>query len=109
MSSEVEFLIKLRDAAAMILDASEGRLEALAPTQGKTSDSLPDMSMIAWKNAIGSRGGFEVAEVTSNKDSMSFKQLQQVLREHNRGMTISGYFVWLFSDSSGSIGRKRKA
>lgn len=37
MSSEIEFLVKLRDAAAMIMDSCEGRLEALAPAEMKTS------------------------------------------------------------------------
>jgi len=106
--SEFDFLVKLRDAAAMILDGCEGRLEALAPAEAKPTDNLPDMKMIIWKSAVGDKGPFEVAEAISNKQNMPFKQLQQSLREHNGRMSISGYFVWAFSDSSGNIGRKRK-
>lgn len=71
-------------------------------------DTIPDLSMIVWKNAIGDRGPFEVAERDSNKNNASFSRLTEYLNLHDGKATISTYFVWKFSDSSGSVGRKGK-
>lgn len=90
----------------MIADAAQERLEKLGP-KGQ-QDIPPDLSMVIWKDAIGERGPFQVAEAKANANNPSFSRLMEYLNGHEGKATISGYFAWRFTDTSGSIGRKLK-
>lgn len=103
MSEEVEVLLKIGNRFY------EGKLHPQKVGEHiEIQNNIPDLSMIVWKNAIGDRGPFEVAERVPNKNNASFSRLTEYLSLHDGKATISTYFVWKFSDSSGSIGRKPK-
>lgn len=103
--SEAVYLTKTRDAYAMLLDATQERLEALAVKTGKV-DNMPDMSQVIWRETIGPHGKYELAEKTSNTENPGFRILAEYLRAHQNKVTIEGYFLWVFDN--GDIGRKPK-
>lgn len=98
MSSEVKFLVKLRDAAAMILDATEERLSELGPAE------TIDLAKIAWTNAEGNKGPYQKSEDVNNPE---FKRLLKALGEHKGSMTIGQDFLWTFQNGT-TIGRKKR-
>lgn len=102
--SEVDFLVKVRDAAAIVLDACQERLEKLGPKA--SGDRVPDLSQIIWKQTTGPKGAFEVAEAKTNEKNVAFNDLIAYLQAHDGKATIEGFFAWKFTDSSGSVGRK---
>jgi hypothetical protein len=82
----------------------KGRLH---PQQTNRAEDLPpDLSSIVWKPTAGPRGPFEIAESKTNAQVQAFTRLIQYLNNHQGRATVSGYFVWKFGDTSGSIGRK---
>jgi len=108
MSSEVDFLVKVRDAAAMVMDACETRLETLRPKGNRPSsgDLPPDLSMISWKATTGPKGPFEIAERAPNANNAAFARLTEYLNSHDGKAQAEGFFLWSFTDGTGSIGRK---
>jgi hypothetical protein len=103
--SEVDFLVKLRDGATMIADAAQERLEKLGP-RGIVTDQIPDLNQVVWKPSTGPKGAFDLAEAKTNENCAAFKDLVSYLAAHAGKATIQGFFVWKFTDSSGSVGRK---
>lgn len=99
-TAKLDALIKIRDGILELIDTFK---------PAGIQDDIPDLSMIIWKNAVGDKGPFEVAERDSNKNIMNFARLGEYLNRHEGKATISGYFCWKFTDSSGSIGRKLKS
>jgi len=105
--SEVDFLVKLRDAACMVHDACEERLQTFGPPgvkdekAGKNADI--DMLKIPWVAATGSKGAYESADDPSN---LEFQKLSTILGEHKGKMRIGPYFVWQFTNAT-KIGRKK--
>jgi len=106
--SEVDFLVKLRDAACIIKDACEARLDDLAPKGVKSfsepCDLIPSMEGVMFKPTVGPSGAYEKAEPDPSNPAYSL--LLKALGEHHGKMTADGYFVWVFVDQS--IGRKKK-
>jgi hypothetical protein len=94
----------------MAADSINDYLETLGPKEnrGSPGDVPPDLSMIIWKASRGPRGPFEIAEFKANANNASFARLTEYLTSHNRKATVSNFFVWKFTDGSGSIGRKVK-
>jgi hypothetical protein len=92
----------------MLIDACETRLETLGPKGNRPSsgDVPPDLSMIIWKATTGPKGPFEIAESKANANNAPFARLTEYLNSHDKKATVSGFFVWAFTDGSGSIGRK---
>jgi hypothetical protein len=89
----------------MISDACEEQIEKMAP-KGTKQDMPPDLSMIVWKSTTGPKGPFEIAESKANANNASFARLTEYLNGHEGKATVSGFFLWKFTDSSKSIGRK---
>lgn len=73
------------------------------------TNHMPDMTGIIWLPKIGARGSFELADGKANVNNAPFQRLTAYLKSHDGKATIDSYFVWLFTDGSGSIGRKQKA
>jgi hypothetical protein len=110
MSSEVEFLVKLRDAAAMILDGCESRLESLAPAGVRQASATAqkkdyDIEKIQWQDAKGDKGPFQKS---ADVNSLDHKQLLKDVQAHKGKMTVQGWFVWVFQDGS-TLGRKKRS
>ena len=102
MTKEVDFLVKLRDAAAIVLDAANERLESLAPPGAGPSTSY-DLSKIKWEPKTGPRGPYEMTSDTNNPD---YKLLLEDLRVHKDKFRKDQFFIWIFEDGK-QIGRKR--
>jgi len=69
MSAEVEFIIKLRDAAAMILDGCESRLEVLAPAEVRQASAVKEETFLTlkWVDQKGEKlGQYETADKKDN-------------------------------------------
>jgi hypothetical protein len=103
--SDVDLLVKVRDACTLIADACQEKLEKMAP-KGTQQDVPPDLAMVIWKPTTGPKGVFEIAESKTNANNAAFDRLNSYLEAHNGKAQVSGYFLWKFGDSSGSIGRK---
>jgi len=63
--SEVDFLVKVRDGAALILDACQERLEKLMPTP---SEPVWSAEKIVWRPSEGDKGPFEKCTDFQNKE-----------------------------------------
>lgn len=96
-SARLDALIKIRDGLVELIDSYKPK---------GIEDNIPDLSMILWKDAVGDRGPFQVAEVKSNANNAAFERLNSYLQAHSGKATVSGFFLWKFTDGSGSIGRK---
>lgn len=100
-----EFLIKLRDAAAMIVDAANQELEKLTPPELKNWDP----QKIKWVEAEGSKGPYQryPAQDEKAESTEDYRNLLADLRDHGDKLARGGFFYWLFQDG-GTIGRKRR-
>jgi hypothetical protein len=104
--SEVDFLVKLRDAACMIKDACDERLEKMAPAGvQKGAPKNYDIEKIAWQDAAGDKGPFQK---TQDVNSADYKALLEDVQAHKGKMTVSGWFVWVFQDGT-TLGRKKRS
>lgn len=97
MSEEIEIVLTFGD------HVYKGKLMRQA-TSARVTDAPPDLTKSRWKHVIGEHGPFDIAEKDPNNPG--FQQLQAYLDCHNGKAQINGFFVWHFTDGSGSIGRK---
>jgi hypothetical protein len=104
LDKEVDFLVKLRDAACLIKDACEEQLEKMAPPGASPTGSSYDVNKIQWQTAQGTKGPYEK---TDGDNSPDYKALLQDLKSHKGKMNIGGSFYWLFENGS-TIGRKSR-
>jgi hypothetical protein len=97
----VDFLVKLRDGANMIVDACEEYLETMRPkeTRGWTWDPFK----ISWDKKGGAHGPYEKC---SGGDH-DYKALIEDLKAHQGKLLRDGVFYWLFVDQI-SVGRKER-
>ena len=101
MAGQVDFLIKLRDGLALILDATTEYLETLAPLGASPTGPSYDVAKIAGVRTEGPRGIYE--KITDNGPDA--EALRKDLVAHKGKLTIDGAFYWLFEDQR-TIGRK---
>ena len=107
--STVDFLVKLRDAAQMIVEACEEYLAGLAPPEAR-EEQKPEREWswnpqsVTWKRAEGPAGPYERARMPDNGN---FQLLVRDLRAHGGKLTREGIFYWLFSDGQ-TVGRKKR-
>jgi len=99
--SNVDFLVKLRDAAHLIVDACEEQLEKMVPSETKSSWN-PER--IKWQQTEGSSGPYERSE---DVNSIDFKNMLKELQEHQGKLSRNGYFYWTFQNGS-TVGRKKR-
>jgi len=96
----VDFVIKLRDAAALVLDVCTEELERLAPVEVRAIN----LEKIQWDKASGEHGEYERSDDINNAE---YKRLLQVLGEHKGKMQVGEFFVWAFQNQS-TIGKKKR-
>jgi hypothetical protein len=101
---DVEFYVKLRDAAALILDACNDKLEGMAPPGTSPTGPSYDVKKIAWQQAQGTKGPYERTEGDNAPD---YQALLKDLQAHKGKMNIGGAFYWLFENQT-TIGRTVK-
>jgi hypothetical protein len=68
-------------------------------TPTKVSPTAP----INWKDRVGPKGAFQIADIKEHEGNQEFEELKQRI---GQGMIHEGFFYWLFTD--GSIARKVK-
>jgi hypothetical protein len=103
--AEVDFLVKVRDATAMLKDACEERLEKLAPPGCERAQGGQwDPAKIKWMQTEGSNGRYEKSEDVNSSD---FKAMLKDLAEHQGKLSRDGLFYWKF-DGKDIVGRKKR-
>ncbi|MFQ6076042.1 MAG: hypothetical protein ACE5Z5_07910 [Candidatus Bathyarchaeia archaeon] len=103
----VEFLVKLRDAAQMIVDACEDYLTTIAPAEAR---GLGDFDMLAWTKKSGPKGDYEQTTKKANKDkAKEFEALQNVLDEHKGFWQSPNYRFWFHMAARDVIDRRRRS
>jgi hypothetical protein len=103
--SEVEFLVKLRDAACMIKDACETKLETLAPVGVKQASVLEEtFTCLSFEAQRGEKlGEFETAN-KENNDGDKFQQAWNILTKSNAAIdhryhgTNYAFAYWTYAD-----------
>ena len=108
--STTDFIIKVRDAAAMVLDSCTEYLEKhQKPPEGPTNRKLPEEQTwkwtpdkIVWTDKTGARGPFQICEDVNNQD---FKALHKDLVDHQGNLNRDGMFYWIFQNGA-TVGRK---
>lgn len=100
--SEIEFLVKLRDAAQMIADAAEEYLEGLAPVATKKYDQLN------WTQKEGRKGPYQQTSKAANNNSAEFRALQYQLKGHNGFWQTRKHKYWLHRGNPDIIDRRQK-
>jgi hypothetical protein len=106
MSKQVDFLVKLRDAALMMVDAANEYIESMAPpevTGNNNEDKKYDTNKIKWEKSTGSKGEYERSEDINNLD---FKAMLKDLAAHQGKLSRDGYFYWAFHNGY-TVGRKK--
>ena len=101
-----DFLVKLRDAAQMMLDAANMQL-----SQSVSVDSMDvclyDPNKIGWVRTEGPKGPYERYPAFQQKPSQTIDYLNLIndLKDHEGKMVLGGLFYWLWDDGE-TIGRK---
>jgi hypothetical protein len=108
MSKQVDFLVKLRDAALMMVDAANEYMESMAPpevTGSNSEEKKYDANKIKWEKSTGSKGEYERSEDINNLD---FKAMLKDIAAHQGKLSRDGYFYWTFNNGT-TVGRKRRS
>lgn len=105
--SNVDFLVKLRDAGIMIADAANEQLEKMTPPIVKVDSK--DFNKLQWTKREGSNNNpYEQTDKEDNRNSEAFQALQQILGEHNGFWQNSGYKYWYHQSDKDTIDRRKK-
>ena len=101
----IDFLIKLRDAAQTIVDATNSQLELSNPFN--LEELSYDTNKIAWIRTQGQKGPYERYPAFQQKPTMSadYINLLEDLKRHDGKLQKAGLFYWTFEDNT-TIGRK---
>jgi len=105
MTGDVEFLVKLRDAAQMIADAADEQLEKIKPPTVKYDSK--DFDKLSWTVKEGTKSSYEQTTKEAN-DNEIFKALQQILADHKGFWQSSTYKYWNHQDNQDIIDRRKK-
>lgn len=103
--SEIEFLVKLRDAATMIADACEDYLGTKAPVEVR---ELGDFDGLKWTEKDGSKGKYEQTTKAANNNSQEFQALQQKLKDKGGFFQTKSFKFWNHREDLDTIDRRAK-
>lgn len=103
--TNVEFLVKLRDAAQAMADAANEQLERMTPKEVRDSQ---DYDKLFWENLEGNKGPFQRTSKKANQNSPVFQALQNILKEHKGFVHIGSYRYWFDRNDSDVIDRRKK-
>jgi len=101
----IDFLIKLRDAAQTIVDATNSQLELSNPFN--LEELSYDTNKIPWIRTQGQKGPYERYPAFQQKPTISadYVNLLEDLKRHEGKLQKAGLFYWTFEDNT-TIGRK---
>lgn len=114
MDNRVEFLVKLRDAAQMIADATNDYIDSLAPKEVKIDHAVPEdiFNSLVYESQQGAKlGVFETASQDKNdkaKFEAAFNTLDQAkatIKDRYHGQDYV-YTYWLYGQNK--IYRQRR-
>ena len=103
--SEIEFLVKLRDATQQIADATNEYLETMAPVDMR---ELGDFDGLKWTQKDGSKGPYQQTSKEANNNSKEFQTLQEKLKEKNGFWQTKSFKFWTHRDNPDIIDRRAK-
>jgi len=106
MTSDIEFLVKLRDACQMIADAAEEQLEKIKPATVKYDSK--DFDKLSWTMKEGTKSSYEQTTKETNQNSEVFQALQKILSEHQGFWQNSNYKIWFHQNDKDTIDRRKK-
>jgi len=100
---ELEFLVKLRDAAQLIVDACQEEIELFDPEGG--FENKPED--IPWVKATGGKGPYERYPAFQQQPTLipAYTNLLESIKDSKGRFQHGGLFYWLFDDGV-TIGRK---
>jgi len=104
--SNVDFLVKLRDATQMIADAANEQLEKMKPPEVKHSEQ--DFDMLAWSEKEGTKGKYEQTTKEANQNNETFRALQTILEKHKGFCIIGAWKFWTHQNDVDTIDRRKK-
>lgn len=104
--SNVDFLVKLRDAATMIADAANEQLEKMAPPEVKYDEA--DFEKLFWETKEGSKGPYEQTSKKATNNHEIFQLLQKILKERNGFWQSKTHKYWFDRNDSDVIDRRKK-
>lgn len=104
--SSVEFLVKLRDAAQMITDATNEQLEKMAPSEVKYGEK--DFDSLKWETKSGTKGEYQQTTKEANNNNEVFQALTQILQDHEGFWQSSIHKYWFHQDNQYIIDRRKK-
>lgn len=104
--TSVEFLVKMRDGATIIVDACNEELEKKAPVEVKCDQK--DFDALAWTEKEGTKAAYEQTTEEANQNNDTFRALQQILVNHKGFAQISGIQYWFHREDKNTIDRRRK-
>jgi len=104
--SNVEFLVKLRDAAQLIADAANEQLDKMAPVEVEHNEK--DFDKLFWEDLRGNKGPFQRTSKKATNNSDIFQALQAILKEHKGFCQIGSYRYWFDNNNPDVIDRRRK-
>jgi hypothetical protein len=108
--SSVDFVAKVKEGLAIVMDACEEYLERQQGQDMMRSHSGDgptwDPNKVHWMVKSGERGPFEIADL--EPDNPDYKAMQEDLRGHNGKLNKEGFFYWFFPGAD-TVGRKKKA
>jgi hypothetical protein len=104
--ASIDFLVKLRDAAQIIVDAANEQLDQTARFDQR--EVYPyDPENFIWIRTEGQKGPYERYPAFQQKPTLTadYVNLLNDLRNHEGKMVRNGLFYWLWEDDQ-TIGRK---
>ena len=104
--SDVEFLVKLRDAAQMMADAANERLDKIAPVQVKYDPK--DFEKLFWEDLQGNKGPFQRTSKKATSNHEIFQTLQGILKDHKGFCHLGDYKYWFDQGNEDIIDRRKK-
>jgi len=104
--NDVDFLVKLRDAGAMIADAANERLEKLEPPTVKYDER--DYDKLTWADKEGTKSPYQQTTKEANQNSEVFQALQQILTDRKGFWQSPSHKYWFHQNNSDVIDRRKK-
>lgn len=110
--SEVEFLVKLRNAAdkimegaALLRDGTNQYLETMSPVDVR---DFGDFDTLKWTAKEGSKATYEQTSKEVNNNSKEFQVLQERLSEKGGFWQTKNYKFWFHRKDQDTIDRRHK-
>ena len=104
--SNIEFFVKLRDAAQMMADAANEYLEKQAPASVRAK--AEDFDKLFWEDREGAKGPYQQTSKKTTNNHEIFQALQSILKSHNGFCKIGAYNYWSHQGNVDVVDRRKK-